>query len=254
MLIENRWSAGRQIYWGVILCIIYNFALAFFYDASVTDLLVENVIMAIIILTIYLIATRSLKITTRIILPNNNLKLLGSLAIISFVMMMYFDKDFSNWIKVFNSSQLIYSLVFTISVATIQETIFRGFLLSGFLNHAALEGASYRFLRAAIYSSLLNAFPYFLSVFSGKFPNTLVDLLQVLAIAIFLATLRIGSNNLIWPILIHFFTTLAPFKSKTASSNNSLMVIIYLVILITSILYLIHLEEVSEATYKHHQN
>lgn len=254
MLIENRWSAGRQIYWGIILCIIYNFALAFFYDASVTDLLVENLVMAMITLTVYLIATRSLKITTKIIPLDNNLKLLGSLAIISFVIMMYFDKDFSNWIKVFNLSQLVYSLVFTISIATIQEMIFRGFLLSGFLNHAALEGAPDKFLRAAIYSSLLNAFPYFLSVFSGKFPNTLVDLLQVLAIAIFLATLRIGSNNLVWPILMHFFTTLAPFKNQTASSNNLLMVLIYLIILTTSILYLIHLEKVSETTYSQNKN
>lgn len=162
--------------------------------------------------------------------------------------MMYFDQSFSNWVKVFNSSQLVYSLVFTISSAVIQETIFRGFLLSGFLNHSELAGASYKFLRAAIYSSLLNALPYFLSVFGGKFPNTLVDLLQVFAIDMFLATLRISSNNLIWPILIHFCITLAPFKNKTASLSNSLMTVVYLIILITSILYLIHLEKVSKVT------
>lgn len=53
MLVENRWSAGRQIYWGIILCLIYNFSLAFFYDASARFLLIANVVMAVIILAIY---------------------------------------------------------------------------------------------------------------------------------------------------------------------------------------------------------
>ncbi|WP_420864796.1 CPBP family intramembrane glutamic endopeptidase [Ligilactobacillus acidipiscis] len=146
-----------------------------------------------------------------------------------------------------NILQVVYSHYFLISTigalasAILEESVTRGLFLSGFINLGMYEGSSYKLTKAAVYSSFLFGILHIFNLVGGNPQAVFQQILYTFSLGTFLVILRITTNGLGLPILLHFLFDLVPLKNSTnvESNNRGVMLLIFTPILILSIFYLI---------------
>ncbi|MCP9327916.1 CPBP family intramembrane glutamic endopeptidase [Liquorilactobacillus satsumensis] len=245
MLLNNRWTWGRQLYWGIILFLLFWWLNVFIYDASNTTKAIVNVVLALVALLVAFRGLKSFKLINTKLLFTRNLGIWGILAVAIFIIIMSVENVPLNIITVINSKNFLLDTMIALSAAIFEESICRGLILSAFLGLFIYESSSYKFTKAAVWSAVLFGSMHLINLFGESPRATLQQMLYAFATGVFLAALRITTNCLLWVILLHFILDWGPL---IAASNNSvgmswsLLFVLFTPLLVTSLIYLIYVD------------
>lgn len=245
MLRENRWSWGRELYWGIILFVLFVFLNMFFYDETPTFKALANLILGIISLIVTLFALNGNKIINNRITLTKKTQILLLLIIICFIIIVFVEQLPKLIITAFQSKYLYLSFIFALSSALLEESICRGLFLSAFIGHGVIVNATHKLVRAAIYSSLLFGLLHIINLLTSSPQDTFLQIFYTFSMGIFLAAIRITTNNLFSTIIIHFLLDFAPYElisSNTSSSNTLLTLLMFTPLLVLSLIYIVKLE------------
>ncbi|GEN21550.1 hypothetical protein LAC02_48310 [Ligilactobacillus acidipiscis] len=165
----------------------------------------------------------------------------GMLALIMVIVAILVGNVPKNILQVVYSHYFLISTIGALASAILEESVTRGLFLSGFINLGMYEGSSYKLTKAAVYSSFLFGILHIFNLVGGNPQAVFQQILYTFSLGTFLVILRITTNGLGLPILLHFLFDLVPLKNSTnvESNNRGVMLLIFTPILILSIFYLI---------------
>ncbi|WP_416353775.1 CPBP family intramembrane glutamic endopeptidase [Agrilactobacillus fermenti] len=249
MLIENSWSWGKQLAWGILLFLAFFFLNLFSYDEPLAFKRIANLVLALVAFSIAWWALSTLKITKQRIHLTRVARVSGILAVIAVLIMLSLEKMPLNIYHVFQSHYFLWDTVAALSAAILEEAICRGLFLSAFMNlETYLEVRkthTYKLTKAALYSAILFGVLHLGNLLGGSPQAVWQQVFYSLAMGVFLAVLRTYGNNLLWPILLHFILDWAPLESATAPNTDSswlITLVVFIPIFIFSIIFLIQLD------------
>ena len=96
MLSENNWSWGREIFWGILLFLIFFFLNLFFYDENTVFKNILNLLIAIVVVFASFIALGTTHILTKSIIWSHDLKIWSILAILIIIVLFFVENIPSN--------------------------------------------------------------------------------------------------------------------------------------------------------------
>ncbi|KRL02678.1 CPBP family intramembrane glutamic endopeptidase [Liquorilactobacillus capillatus] len=237
----NRWSGGRQLYWGIIIFLLFFFLTMFFYDETILFKIIVNLVMALVALAITVRATGSLrgihvKITFSCCIIG-----WGLLAICSIIVMVVLSNLPITIGQVFRSNHFLLDTTAALAAAILEESLCRGLFLIGFLKIGVYRGSSCNLTRSAVYSSFLFGILHMMNMLAGHPTIVLQQIFYAFAMGVFLAALYITTNNLFWPILVHFILDWGPLVTSSDNEVSSwgIILAVFLPILIINVIYLI---------------
>ncbi|GBG94381.1 abortive infection protein [Ligilactobacillus salitolerans] len=245
MLLENRWSWGRQLYWGVILFLLFFFASLFFYDVSLDFKGIANLVIASFALFIFFLSTRTFKLLSSKIHLDKPLQITGGLAVLAGLLMFIVGGSPAHIVAVFQSKTPVISTVVALAAAILEESVCRGLFLSGFVGLGAYKSSHYQLTKASVYSALLFGGLHLFNLLGANPSAVFLQICYTFALGVFLAALRITSNGLFLPILLHFLLDWVPLDAprQAGSSNWGMTLLVFLPLLLLSVTYLILLDQ-----------
>ncbi|HJE96465.1 MAG TPA: CPBP family intramembrane metalloprotease [Ligilactobacillus acidipiscis] len=244
MFIESHWSWGRQLYWGMILFLLFFFSNMFFYDTSLVFKVSANLIIALIALFITFKSMGTFKVINVKLKFNQLLVLWGVLAVLAVTIMLFVGHTPTHILQVFNSKHIFLSTTAAISSAILEEAITRGLFFAGFIGLAIYHDSSYKLTKAAVYSSLLFGGLHIFNLVGGTLETVMQQVFYACAFGMFLAALRITTNGLTLPILFHFLIDWVPLDAIPSTSGGSwgVTLAIFIPILLLSTMYLVYVD------------
>ncbi|KRM05292.1 metal-dependent membrane protease [Liquorilactobacillus ghanensis DSM 18630] len=245
MLFKNRWSWGRQIYWGVMLFLLFFFLSLFFYDTSLTFKTTANFIIAIVALLIAYYALGSFKIFKKNLLWTQSSWIWRWIILIVVIILLLVEQVPTNILQVLQSKFLILNTMTALAAAILEEAIFRGLFFSGFLGHAIYESSTYKLTKAALYSALIFGFLHLVNITSMAPQAVFEQMVYTFAAGTFLAVLRIITNRLLWVIILHFLIDWSSsiYAPHLNSGSWGDLLIILVPLFLVSIVYLIYADK-----------
>lgn len=242
---EARWSWGRQLYWGTILFLLFFFLSMFFYDETLNFRGFANLMLAFLSLYITFKSIGSFKILKVHISPTKALITFGVLAVTGTVIMALVENTPLHIFEAIQSKYIGLNIIMALSSAVLEESICRGLLLSGFVNLFVYESYPYTLTAGSICSALLFSIFHIVNLLGGNANAVFQQIVYAFSIGVFFAALRITTNGLFYPILLHFFLDLVPLEifTENGSGNWILMLAIFMPILLFSIFYLLNMDK-----------
>ncbi|GAF41751.1 metal-dependent membrane protease [Agrilactobacillus composti DSM 18527 = JCM 14202] len=247
-MVENRWSWGGQLFGGILLFLIFLFLNVVSYDETTSFKIMANLILALLALVTTIIALGSLKVLKQRIKLTHPLVLWGTLAAISMLIMLGFNKTPQNIVLALQSKNALLATTAALSTAIFEESICRGLFLSAFLGlETYLEVRrkhNHKMLKAALFSALLFGILHIVNLFGGNAQSVFQQIFYTFAAGVFLAALRIATNNLLWPILLHFLIDWAPLEFYTTSPGSGwlIMFTVFVPMLLLSAIFLVQVD------------
>lgn len=244
MLIKNRWSWGRQLQWGIFLFLIFIFLNFFFYDTTETFKGLWSLLFSIISLCIFIVSAGTTKLLLAKIKMTKSIAIWCGLCIFIFVIEMLVYNIPQNIYIVITSKYFWTNSFDALSAAIFEESICRGLLFSSFIGLGVYRGTKLNITKSAIYSSLLFSSFHFMNFLSGSANIVLQQMFSAVAIGVFFVMIRVLTNGILWPIVIHFLLDWGPLVSYSynGTSNWGITLIIFTLILTLSIKSLITIE------------
>lgn len=237
MIHKSRWTWGRQLQWGILLFMIFVFSNFFIYDTTVYFKSMFNLIFSIITFTIFIVSAGTNKALTKQINLTKPVLIWGSICMLVIILDMAIYNIPKNIYTVFTSRYFWTNTSYALSAAIFEESICRGLFLSSFLQIGLYKGTKLNITRSAIYSSLLFSGLHIINLSSGSANMVFQQMFSALAIGMLFVVVRIITNGLLWPILIHFILDWGPLVSYSYSGDNDWIVtiVIYTVIFLISV-------------------
>ncbi|KRM86861.1 hypothetical protein FD21_GL001450 [Liquorilactobacillus vini DSM 20605] len=117
-------------------------------------------------------------------------------------------------------------LITAILARVFEETFFRGYLFSSFIN--CLQQGSLRLVLAGIISSLLFGLAHLINYFTGgaDLQSTLQQIFYAVSFGLCLAAIRTAFNGLLIPIILHMLIDLQAALTAYSNEHNSWLPII----------------------------
>ncbi|WP_283680389.1 CPBP family intramembrane glutamic endopeptidase [Lentilactobacillus sp. Marseille-Q4993] len=243
MILESRWTWGRQLQWGLLLTLGMLFLMFFLYDASSTTVNMVYLGVGLISFGVAVVAQGGLKVLNTKLSLTKPMLIWGVLACLAVISMMMLEGVPTNIIHVFQSKSMVLATVVAFSAAVLEESTCRGLFLSAFLNLGVYRGSKYNLTKSAVYSAILFGVLHLTNLFGGSLTAVLQQTVYAFALGVFLAALRIAANNLIWPIVLHFILDWAPMiiNSSTGQSSSWLYLLaVFMPVLVLSVGYLVN--------------
>ena len=139
-MVENRWSFGRQLYWGLIFFLGFVFLSLFFFDESERFKNLFELSLGLLAVLVACYSKRGLKILKYRPSFRSQTRWLQWLGLGCLLYMMLVGHVFSSIYALFFDRHFLDDMLVTLGAATLEEGICRGFLLSGFLGLAVYYG------------------------------------------------------------------------------------------------------------------
>ncbi len=239
-ILKETWSSGRKIYWGVILFLAYFFLSMFFYDETLYFKVVFTLVMALFALILTLRATSDEKNTKVTRLYTNKylyiiyLFLLIILSIIVFV----------NIGSIIQTKYVLFSLAMSGASSIFEESLGRGFLLSGCVGLMEYHDEKFPITKAAILSSVLYSILYLLNAIFIPFHIIIQQVLCIYTIGTIMSLIKTKTGNLLLPIVIHFFMNWGSLGLVNSDLINWLVIFLfYIPLSIISVLNLAKIDQ-----------
>ncbi|ARN93848.1 hypothetical protein AZI11_12955 (plasmid) [Levilactobacillus brevis] len=221
MIKLNRWQWGRQLQWGIVLFVIFIFLNLFFFDTTDYFKSVSNLVFSLITLIVFMISTGSTKFTEKRFKLTKQLLIWISICLAVTVSEMLIYNIPDNIYTVFTHSQFWTNTFFALSAAIFEESLCRGLFFSAFIGLGTYRSSKFNITKSAIYSSLLFGALHSINLFSGPATIVLQQIFSAIAIGTLLVTIRVITNGLFFPILIHFILDWGPLTSYSYDTGSS---------------------------------
>lgn len=164
-MVETRWSWVRQLYWGIVLFIIFFAANMFFFDETLLFKTLLNLFIALLSLWIAFFALKTFKVTP-IRLKTNQFNKIYLLLFAFCLLLFMLASPLASLKAMLHSKYLPLALLSTFTGSLFEEAICRGLILSAFLGWSYYNSFKHSFLISAILSSTLFALMYLTNFFS----------------------------------------------------------------------------------------
>lgn len=233
---KNEWTASRKIYWGIILFLGYFFFSMFFYDESLHFKTGFTLVLALFALGIALRANYKEKcINTSTEKLDKNLSiyyvvLWGILGIFIII----------NIIAVSQTKYIFISAWMSLASSIFEESIGRGLFLGGFINYFNYSDSAYALTKATVFSALLYSGLYLLNLIFVTPQIIFQQVICLALISIILGMVRIQTNSLWIPIVIHFVLSWGSLGLIAGYEllNWLLIILLYLPLAVLSLSYI----------------
>lgn len=255
MIVENRWSWGRQITLAIVLFLLFNLMSFLFYNATFIDQAIADTIFALLALGLTVWALKSTKVFIHRLTLNRPLLIWGLVCLVALGIVFAFADVPQHIIMVFQTNHLLVNTLIALAAAIFEESICRGLFLSAFLAHAQYNGRSYKLTRSAIYSSVLFGIFHLVNLFGGNPGAVFQQIFWAFVLGVFLSALRLTTNSLVWPMLIHFLLDWFPSAATQLDIKESswaLILIIFGFLLVVSLVYLVQLDRALQSQSASH--
>lgn len=250
MIIETRWKPGELIFAGFLLEITLFFLVYFLYDASIID---RNKIRLIFSILVFIFSIITIG-TTKVFKIRPNISKRFTLYFLSFVLpyiaLYVFHWHIIDFNEFINSPSFLSDTFLALSSGIFEETIFRGFMFTGMLGLFDYFDLKHKILIASIFSSILFSSTHLWNLlYADNYLYVILQLLDTFLFALIMVCIRITTNGILLCILLHFISDWVPgvSTSPTASANVgyglNVFLLSYVLIIITSIIYLVYFDK-----------
>lgn len=247
MIIENRWSWGRQITIAIVLFLGFSMMSMLFYNGTFLEQAVADMVYALLSFAIMLWALKSTKVFVHRLALTKPMIIWGIISLVTLGIVFGFGGVPQHVIMVLQAKHLLVNTLVALSAAIFEESINRGFFLSGFLAYAQYNSRSYKLTRSAIYSSILFGTFHLVNLLGGNSSAVFQQVFWAFVIGVFLAALRFTTNTLFWGMLIHFLLDWFPSASTKfdiQQSNWGIILAVFTPLLVASVIYLVKADQV----------
>lgn len=236
MIKLNRWQWGRQLQWGIVLFVIFIFLNLFFFDTTAYFKSIANLVFSLITLIIFTISTGSTKFTEKRFKLTRQLLIWLSFCLVVTVSEILIYNIPDNIYTVFTHPQFWANTFFALSAAIFEESLCRGLFFSAFIGLGTYRSSKFNITKSAIYSSLLFGALHSINLLSGPTTIVLQQMFSAIAIGTLFVVIRVVTNGLFFPILLHFVLDWGPLTSYSYNTDSSwvLTLTIFTIIFVVS--------------------
>lgn len=221
MIKLNRWQWGRQLQWGIVLFVIFIFLNLFFFDTTAYFKSISNLVFSLITLIIFMISTGSAKFTEKRFKLTKQILIWVSICLVVTVSEMLIYNIPNNIYTVFTHSQFWTNTFFALSAAIFEESLCRGLFFSAFIGLGIYRSSKFNITKSAIYSSFLFGALHSINLLSGPVTIVLQQMFSAIAIGTLFVVIRVITNGLFFPILIHFILDWGPLTTYSYDTGGS---------------------------------
>ncbi|WP_035179258.1 CPBP family intramembrane glutamic endopeptidase [Lentilactobacillus farraginis] len=254
MIIENRWSWGRQITLAIGLFLVFNALSMYLYNAALLDYTIAEFGFALLSFAITFWALKSTKVFTRRLSMTRPLIIWGLIALVMLVIVFIFAQVPQHIVMVFQAKHFLVNTLIALSAAIFEESICRGLFLSAFLVHAEYNSRTYKMTRSAVYSSFLFGVFHLVNLMGNNPAAVFEQIFWAFVLGVFFSALRFTTNSLWWGILLHFLLDWFPsagLKSGITATSWGIILAVFAPLLVASIIYLVKADQAYESRVAH---
>lgn len=240
---ENRWSFGRQLYWGLIFFLVFAFLSLFFFDESERFKNLFELSLGLLAVLVACYSKRGLKILKYRPSFRRQTRWLQWLGLGCLLYMMLVGHVFSSIYALFFDRHFLDDTLVALGAATLEEGICRGFLLSGFLGLAVYYGFKRKLVWASFAAAVTFSGFHLINLLGTPVTVVSQQLFYSLAMGVFLAASYFATNNLLVPLGIHFLLDWGPsYNYQPQPSSWLTLLAVFLPLLLVSSWYLFVLD------------